>query len=65
MADKLLNDIVQSIACTGTKQTIKLPNPTPEEINHLNNRSKAIKKTKGSVPKKFQLKNLLEEFEVF
>jgi len=38
---------------------------TPEEINHLNSRSKAIKKTKGSVPKSFQLKNLLEEIEVF
>lgn len=65
MTDKLLNDIIQSIALIKTK-SIKPPNPAPnpEEINHLNNRSKAIKKTKGAVPKSFQLKNLLEEMEV-
>ena len=63
MADKLLNEIVQSIALIKNKPN-KPPNSIPEEIP-MNSRSKAIKKTKGSVPKSFQLKNLLEEIEVF
>jgi len=65
MTDKLLNEIIQSIALIKTK-SLKPVNPLPnaEEINHVNMRSKAIKKTKGAVPKSFQMKNLLEEMEV-
>lgn len=65
MTDKLLNDIIQSIALIKTKSLKPInPQTNPEENNTLNPRSRAIKKTKGGVPKSFQLRNLLEEMEV-
>lgn len=64
MSDKLLHDIVQSIALVKKRPNKPLTGNNPAEENGLNPRSKGIKKNKDSVPKNFMLKNLLEEFEV-
>lgn len=68
LADKLLNDIIHSISLVKKRPNKPInPNEMPVEdpkVPGLAPKSKPIKKSKDVVPKNFQLKNLLAEFEV-